>query len=79
MIFFNWKEAICSLTKEKNKEKEKLLESLHLTVKIVRRSNYNTDLWKLRVNKTTGRRNHKTALNEKPTDSPQWFFIRSSI
>ena len=24
-------------------------------------------------------RNHKAALNEKPTDSPQWFFIGSSI
>ena len=24
-------------------------------------------------------RNHKAALNEKPTDSPQWFFIRRSI
>ena len=27
----------------------------------------------------TGRRIHKAALNEKPTDSPQRFFIRSSI
>ena len=23
--------------------------------------------------------NHKVTLNEKPTDSPQWFFIHSSI
>ena len=23
--------------------------------------------------------NHKAALNEKPTDSPQWFFIRNSV
>ena len=23
--------------------------------------------------------NHKVALNEKPTDSPQWFFIRNSV
>ena len=23
--------------------------------------------------------NHKAALNDKPTDSPQWFFMRSSI
>ena len=77
---FNWKEAIWSLTKrKKGDKKEKLTESLHLTVKIARRSNYNIDLRKLRVNKITGRRNHKAALNEKPTDSPQWFFIRSSI
>ena len=81
-IFFNWKEVILVLNKEKRKQgnkKEKLTESLHLTVKIARRSNYNIDLRKLRVNKITGRRNHKAALNEKPTDSPQWFFIRSSI
>ena len=61
------------LTKKKKQgdKKEKLTESLHLTVKIARRSNYNIDLRKLRVNKITGRRNHKAALNEKPTDSPQ--------
>ena len=40
---------------------------------------YNIDLRKLRVNKITSRRNQKAALNEKPTDSPQSFFIRSSI
>ena len=81
MICFNWKEAIWSLTKKKNAgtKKEKLRESLHLAVKIARRSNYNIDLRKLRVNKITGRRNHKAALNEKPTDSPQRFFIHSSI
>ena len=68
MICFNWKEAIWSLTKKKQEnKKEKLTESLHLTVKIERMSNY------------TGRWNHKAAPNEKPTDSPQWFFIRSSI
>ena len=78
---FSWKEAVWSLTKKKKQgdEKEKLIESLHLTVKIARRSNYNIALRKLRVNKITGRRNHNAALNEKPTDSPQWFFIRSSI
>ena len=38
-------------------------------MKIARRLNYNIDLRKLRVNKITGRRNHKAALNEKPTDS----------
>ena len=56
--------------KQRNK-KEKLTESLHLTVKIASKSNYNIDLRKLRVNKITGRRNHKAALNENPTDSPQ--------
>ena len=68
-----------SWRKKQGDKKEKLTESLHLTVKIARRSNYNIDLRKLRENKSTGRRNHKAALNEKPTDSPQWFFIRSSI
>ena len=57
--------------KKQGDKKEKLTELLHLTVKIVRRSNYNIDLRKLRVNKITGRQNHKAALNEKPTDSPQ--------
>ena len=57
--------------RKQGNKKEKLTESLHLTVKIARRSNYNIDLRKLRVNKITGRRNHKAALNEKPTDSPQ--------
>ena len=41
-------------------KKEKLTESLHFTVKIARRSNYNIDLRKLRVNKITGRRNHSS-------------------
>ena len=81
MIYFNWKEAIWSLTKKKKQgnKKEKLTESLHVTVKIASRSNYNIDLRKLHVNKITDLRNHKAALNEKPTDSPQWLFIRSSI
>ena len=52
--------------KKHGEKKEKLTESLHLTVKIARRSNYNIDLRKI-----TGHRNHKAALNEKPTDSPQ--------
>ena len=47
--------------KKQGNKKEKLTELLHLTVKIVRRSNYNIDLRKLRVNKITGRRNHKAA------------------
>ena len=59
------------ILKKKENKKERVTESLHLTVKIARRSNYNIDLRKLRVNKITGRRNHKAALNEKPTDSPQ--------
>ena len=57
--------------KKQGNKKEKLTESLHLTVKIARRSNYNIDLRKLRVNKITGHRNLKAALNEKPTDFPQ--------
>ena len=48
----NWKKAIWSLTKKKTREPERK-ESLHLTVKIARRSNYNIDLRKLRVNKIT--------------------------
>ena len=57
--------------KKQGDTKEKLTESLHLTVKIARRSNYNIDLRKLRVNKIISCRNHKAALNAKPTDSPQ--------
>ena len=53
--------------KKQGSKNEKLTESLHLTVKIARSLNYNNDLRKLRVNKITGRRNHKAALNEKPT------------
>ena len=52
-------------------KKEKLTESLLLTVKIARRLNYNIDLRKLCVNKITGHRNQTAALNEKPTHSPQ--------
>ena len=81
MICFNWKKSYLLLNEEKKQgdKKEKLTESLPFMVKIARRSNYNIALRKPRVNKITGRRNHKAALNEKPTDSPQWFFIRSSI
>ena len=56
--------------KKKENQKEKLIESLHLTVKIARRSNYNIDLRKLRVNKLH-RPPKPAAVNEKPTDSPQ--------
>ena len=61
------------LNKEKKHgdKKEKLTESLHLTVKTARRSNDNIDLRKLCVNKIAGHRNHKVAVNEKPTDPPQ--------
>ena len=46
------------LNNEKRKQgnkKEKLTESLHLTVKIARRSNYNIDLIKLHINKITAK------------------------
>ena len=61
---------VLSEEKKKGDKKEKLTESSHLTVKIARRSNYNIDLRTLHVNKITGRRNHKAALNEKPTNIP---------
>ena len=35
--------------KKQGNKKEKLTESLHLKVKIARRSNYNIDLRKLRI------------------------------
>ena len=57
--------------KKQGDKKEKLTGSLHSTVKIARRLNYNIDLRKLCVNKITGCRDHKAALNEKPTDSPR--------
>ena len=44
------------LNEQKRKQgnkKEKLTQSLHLTVKKARRSNYNIDLWELRKNKIT--------------------------
>ena len=71
--FFELKRSYLVLNEEKKQgdRKEKLTESLHLTVKIARRSNFNIDLRKLRVNKITSCRNHKAALNEKPTDSQQ--------
>ena len=70
---FQLKRSYLVLNKEKKQgdKKEKLIESLHLTVKIARRSNYDNDLRKLRVNKSTGCRNHKAALNENPSDSLQ--------
>ena len=55
------KRSYFDLSEEKKKgdKKEKLTESLHFTVKIERRSHNNIDLRKLRLNKITGRRNHK--------------------
>ena len=61
------------LNEEKRKQgnkKEKLTESLHLTVKIARRSNDNMTLVSETSHKQNHCRNHKAALNEKPTDSP---------
>ena len=62
------------LNEEKRKQgnkKEKLTESLHLTVKIARRSNDNMTLVSETSHKQNHCGNHKAALNEKPTDSPQ--------
>ena len=62
------------LNKEKRKQgnkKEKLTESVHLTVKIARRLNDNMTLVLETSHKQNHCRNHKAALNEKPTDSPQ--------
>ena len=61
------------ILKKKENKKERVTESLHLTVKIARlRSNYNMTL----VSETSHLKqnncgNHKVALNDKPTDSPQ--------
>ena len=67
------------LVLDEGNKKEKLTESLCLMVKITRRLNDNMTL----VLETSHKQNHcwthKGALNEKPTDSPQWFFIHSSI
>ena len=56
--------------KQGNKE-EKLTESLHLTVKIAKRSNDNMTLVSETSHEQNQCGNHKAALNEKPTDSPQ--------
>ena len=65
--------------KKQGNKKEKLTESLHLTVKIATRSNDNMTLVSETSHKQNQCGNHKAALNEKPTNSPQWFFIHSSI
>ena len=53
--------------KQENK-KEKLTKSLHLTHEMTRRSNYNLNPRNFAQSQC---RNHKAALNEKRTDSPQ--------
>ena len=63
--------------KKQGDKKEKLTESLHLTVKIARRSNYNIDLRKLRVNKITGRRLQMKNLPTLRNDSS--FAVQFSI
>ena len=65
-----WKEAIWTLLKKKENKKERVTESLHSTVKIARRSNYNMTLVSETLHlKQNNCRNHKVALNDKPTDS----------
>ena len=78
--FLSLKRGYLVLNEDERKQgnkKEKLTESLHLKVKIARRSNDKMTL----VSETSHKQNHcgndKEALDEKPTDSPQWFFIRS--
>ena len=69
---FNWKEAIWSLTKKikQGDKREKLTESLHLTVKIARRSNYN--IWS---QKTSRKQNHRPP---KPQSGSKWKTYRFS-
>ena len=59
------------MKKKTKRQERKANRIITFDGKIARRSNYNIDLRKLRVNKITGRQNHKAALNEKPTDSLQ--------
>ena len=48
-------------------------------MKIARRPNDNMTLVSETSHKQNHCGNHKAALNEKPPDSPQWFFIRNSV
>ena len=69
------------LNKEKRKQgnkKGKLTESLHLTVN-GKKVEWQHDIGLRNFALTKSLGNHKAALNEKPTDSPQWFFIHSLI
>ena len=70
MICFNWKEAIWSLTKKKTRKQERKAN------KIITLDGKNTKKVKIII---LNSENHKAAPNEKPTDSPQWSFTRSSI
>ena len=74
IVFFYLMRSYLVLHEEKRKQgnkKEKLTESLHLMVKIARRSNDNMTLVSETLHKQNHCGNHKAALNEKPTDSPQ--------
>ena len=56
--------------KKKENKKERVTESLHSMVKIARRLNYNMTLVSETLHlKQNNCRNHKVALNDKPTDS----------
>ena len=68
--FLKLKRSYFEKRKQRNK-KEKLTESKNLTVKIAGRSNGNQTLVSETSHKQNHCRNHKAALNEKPTDSPQ--------
>ena len=65
------------MKKKENKE-ENLTQLLHLSVEMTRRSNYNLKP-PATSHKQSQCRNHEATLNEKPTNSPQWFFIRCLI
>ena len=82
MICFNWKEAIWSLTKKKTRKQErKANRIITLDGENSKKVEWQHD-WLVSEtshNQNNCRNNHKAALNDKTTDSPQWFFIRSSI
>ena len=72
--FLSLKRGYLVLNEDERKQgnkKEKLTESLHLKVKIARRSNDNMTLVLETSHKQNHCRNHKAALKEKPTDSSQ--------
>ena len=72
--FLQLKRSYLAHNEEKRKQgnkQEKLTESLHLTVKIARRSNDNMTLVSETPHKPNHCGNHKAALNGKPTDSSQ--------
>ena len=55
------------LNKEKGNKKEKLTESIHLMVKIGRRSNYNIDLIKLCLKKFSAETTKRFLMENLPT------------